>query len=233
MNTELTVYRRKGDAITIEPELKLIRDDLVAECEGIKRITNPEDRNAAVLIQTRADAFLKRIEAERKSIKAPFAAACKRIDALASDLVTDLKEAVGDVSLQLGNYEALVRAKAAAEAQAKAKEIAELERKRAEAVAAASTLEEVDEAREKFDVMIRDTTPSAPPAQERGQVVKEDWQIEVFDIQLLARAHPACVKMEPLAGVIKSLLNAGVNVAGVRATKVTKSTIRQQQEILV
>lgn len=233
MNTDITVYRYRGDAISIEPELKLIRDDLVAECDAIGEVTTVEERAVAVRIQAQADLFLKRIEKERRAAKEKPMRVCKSVDALAADLVGDLKESVTAVSRSLGNYEALVRARAVAEAQAKAKELADIERQRAEAVAAAQTVEQMDEARERFDVLVRDAQPAPAPAQERGQVVKSDWEVEVFDIQLLARAHPSCVKMEPLLGVIKSLLNAGVTIAGVRGNKVTKSTIRQQQEIMV
>jgi len=59
-----------------------------------------------------------------------------------------------------------------------------------------------------------------------GQVVKDDWKIEVTNPWELAKYHPDCVKIEALLAPIKRLLTEGVQVKGVRAEKITVSTVR-------
>lgn len=73
--------------------------------------------------------------------------------------------------------------------------------------------------------------PKYEPVRAQGQRVKEEWSVEVTDIWMLARAHPACVKIEPRLTEIKSLLDAGVKVAGVRAEKVVKAGVMAGRQL--
>jgi hypothetical protein len=74
------------------------------------------------------------------------------------------------------------------------------------------------------------TLPTVEAARAKGQVVSTDWEIEVFDVAALARAHWLCVTVTPRLSEIKNLLNQGLQVAGVRARKVQKSSTRSGKQ---
>jgi hypothetical protein len=66
----------------------------------------------------------------------------------------------------------------------------------------------------------------AQPTQAKGQTFKEDWELNVFDSYALARAHPSCVNITPKVSEIKALLDQGIEVQGVKATRIAKSSVR-------
>jgi len=109
-----------------------------------------------------------------------------------------------------------------------------LERDRLARLAAAETPAQVEQINEQSAAMARDTAPvPPPPIRAAGQHIVEDWEIEISNIWLLAKAHPTCVKIEPLKGEIKSLLNAGVSVAGITANKAVRAGVTAQRAINV
>ncbi len=67
--------------------------------------------------------------------------------------------------------------------------------------------------------------PVAAPIRAEGQRVREEWNVTVTDIWMLARVHPGCVKIEPRLSEIKELLDAGVKVAGILAKKEIKAGV--------
>lgn len=66
-----------------------------------------------------------------------------------------------------------------------------------------------------------------------GQVVKTDWEITVTNPWELAKFHPDCVRIEPLLAPIKQALNQGISVKGVRAEKITKTSVRAGSGVLI
>jgi hypothetical protein len=104
---------------------------------------------------------------------------------------------------------------------------AEAERQRLEAAAqmqreaAKAELDRIQESQQRAAAAL----PVAEAARVEGQRVKTDWAVTVTDIWLLARCHPNAVKIEPRLSEIKSLLNAGVDVKGVKAVKETTATV--------
>jgi DNA gyrase/topoisomerase IV subunit A len=89
------------------------------------------------------------------------------------------------------------------------------------------TIEQQDGIREQFGEE-RAITLSKPVELSRaaGQVLKADWEVVVTNIHLLYLKHPLCIEMRPKIQAIKDLLNMGIDVHGVTATKITKSSIR-------
>lgn len=122
-------------------------------------------------------------------------------------------------------------ARLAAEAKSKrekeilAQQQAEVDRQRA--LSEASTHAELDKIQERHNNAMAAIAeqPRHEPARAAGQRIQEDWEVSVTDIWLLAKAHPTCVRIEPLMGEIKSLLKAGVKVSGVKADKIVKAGV--------
>jgi hypothetical protein len=114
-----------------------------------------------------------------------------------------------------------------AKERAKAEELArEIARQRE--LAAAANHAALDAANEKFSNESKahsEANPIAAPVRAEGQRVVTEWEVEVTDIWTLARVHPTCVNLEPRMSEIKALLNMGVEVKGVRASKKIKSNV--------
>jgi len=106
-----------------------------------------------------------------------------------------------------------------------AQQRAEIERQKA--AAQAKSHDELDriQAQHSDAMAALSAAPTYQPVKASGQRVREEWSITVTDIWLLARAHPGCVKIEPRLAEIKSLLDAGAKVAGVTATRETRSGV--------
>ena len=68
-----------------------------------------------------------------------------------------------------------------------------------------------------------------------AQQIKTDWEIEITNPYELARLHPDCVKIEALMTPIKAALNAGREIKGIMARKITVADVktRRQKEIQV
>lgn len=101
---------------------------------------------------------------------------------------------------------------------------AELELQRQRALAEAQSHEELDRIQEQHAQAIADL-PVTAPIRVDGQRIRKEWLITVVDIWLLAKSHPTCVKIEPRLSEIKTLLDAGVKVAGVNAMRETRAGV--------
>ncbi len=105
----------------------------------------------------------------------------------------------------------------------------QLEIERQTKLAAATSHDALDAVNEHFSRRAADL-PVVTATRAEGQIVKNDWLIEITDAWLLARCHPTCVKIEPRLTEIKELLKVGVNVKGIKATPVTNSNVRLGSE---
>jgi predicted secreted protein len=195
----------------------------------VGRVASPEDNAAAVAAQLEIQKVRSLAEKARVQAKAPVLEYGKRIDAAAKEFVAELDEEMTRISRLIGDYQTLEQAKARAAEQARQAEIAKLEKEKAEAIAQAKSHEAVDAIQAHYSEIAQQTAAvTAPPQPVRaeGQVVKTDWNITVTNPYELAKFHPACVKIEARLSEIKQLLNDGITVKGITATKVTKASVR-------
>jgi hypothetical protein len=82
-----------------------------------------------------------------------------------------------------------------------------------------------EEARKDLEERVAMDTLSHAPATADGQRTRPEWEVIVSDVWALARAHPACVTIEPRLSEIKALLPAGIKVAGVIAKRVVRVSV--------
>lgn len=210
--------------IEVNPGVLAMRDEALAASGLIGRVGTAEENAVAVEAQVKLSAYLKAVEDSRASLKAPVLKVGREIDALARDLAAAAREELNRVSTLLANYQAMEQARQRAAEAARMDELTELERERQTALAAAKTLDEQDEI--NADFCARAAQIEIPPAnREQGQIVREDWEVEVTSLDLLYRSHPWCVKMEPRLREIKELLSTGVQVPGVKARKTIRATV--------
>lgn len=168
----------------------------------------------------------KLVEQAEDSAKRPLNELRSAIIETRKAFLTDVEAEGMRVAGLVGNFQEKERARVLAEQRLKQKELDELERQRLAAIAAAPSVEKQDQINEAHSRVVAEVARPATPTQARGQVVREEWNVTVTDIWLMARAHPSCVTVAARMGDIKALLDAGVKVAGVSAVKETKSGVR-------
>ncbi len=137
---------------------------------------------------------------------------------------------------KLAEAERAIAAQAAAskskrESELLAQQQAEINRQRALSEAAShAELDRINKSHSDAMAAIAER-PKYEPVRAAGQRVQEDWEITVSDIWLLAKAHPSCVRIEPLPGEIKTLIKAGVKVAGVVAKPIVKAGVSRGRQV--
>lgn len=199
---------------------------------AITQVGNADDQTQAVEAQSGIARVLKLVEGAREAAKKPALEFGRRVDAAAKLFIVELKDEELRLARLLGDFQTLELAKTRAAEAARNKALAELEREKAAALAQAQSHDELDQINDDFTNRAIDISPGLiGPAKAQGQVVSQDWEIIVTDIWTLARAHPACVKIEPRLSTIKELLKLGVKVAGVNAQPITKSSVRLPREL--
>jgi hypothetical protein len=193
----------------------------------VGKVTDAHENDEAVKTQTGLATVARQVEQARKAAKEPVLNFGRQIDATAAEFVKEVKGEEMRVARLIGDFQTLQLAKQRAAEQAERDRLSALERERLAALAQAQSHEELEKVQETFNARAKEEAPPiAAPIRATGQTVREDWEFEVTDIWLLARAHANCVSIEPRRAEIKSLLSAGVQVAGVRAWRGVKSGVR-------
>lgn len=227
------IVRAQGNNVEFSAEAIALKNTAWELAAAVTEVRNAEHQSIAVSAQVGLATLLKQVEEARKKAKAPLIELGRKIDNVSKAFVKDLEEEELRLARLVGDYQALELAKTRAAEAARNRELTELERQRAEELAKASSHEEIDAIQEQYNQAAADLPGPAAPQREAGQVVTQDWEITVQDIWLLARAHPACVKIEPRLSAIKELLKLGVKVSGVNATPIVKASVRTRQHQVI
>lgn len=228
-DTALMVRDDAHLSVKFTEEAELLKSSALETAALIGRVSNSDENAAAANAQTEIKRVLKLTEDSRKAHKSPVLDYGSRIDAAAKRFIAELKEEEMRIATLVGNFQQLELAKARAAEAARLKEIAEIERKKQEELAAAKSLEEMEKIQERSNQEAA-ALPVVKIAKAAGQVVREEWDIQIVDAWALARAHPACVTITPRLSDIKAILDAGITPAGVYAKKVVKSGVRLGRE---
>lgn len=205
-----------------------LKESILANTGLIAHVNDGDEQKVAVAAQQDLAGLLNRAEKARKAAKEPVLQFGRAIDDAAKVFCRELKEEQVRLAELVGSFQQLEQKRIEAARRAENERLSALERERARALAEAKTMDEVDAVQEQFDRKTRDAAPpveAITPARVEGQRIHEEWNITVTDIWLLAKAHPACVKIEPRLSEIKTLLNAGVKVAGVTATRELRASV--------
>lgn len=227
--SEFPLMLRNDAALSLEftPQAARLKREALELSAQIGKVADAASNLRAVAAQTELAQLVKLVEEARVAAKDPVLIFGRNIDAAAKAFTEELREEQWRLSRLVGDFQQLEQAKARAAQAAENERLAAIERERAKELAKATTHEELDKVQEKFDARAQQGGPVVlAPQKADNQTVREDWQYEVFDIWALARAHPGCIKIEGRALEIKSALKAGVNLAGVRAWKVTTAGVR-------
>lgn len=232
MNETNLILRDDGaQSIAFSGEAEALREQALADSVLIAVVRDAADNETA----TRALHALQRlrvnVEKARKAVKEPVLEFGRAIDVTAKQWLADVDTEAYRLSGLLADFQSLENARFRA-AQQKANEaLLEVERQRAVEMEQAKDLDEINSISEKYSEKARvESEPPPPPAKAPGQRISYDWNVTVIDVWTLARAHPGCVKIEPRLSEIKALLNAGAQIAGIKAERILKAGVRLSPE---
>ena len=218
--------RLDGLALVVEPSSIQMRDDLLGSSELVQVVTDENTNKMAFEVQAALLGVIRAVKKTQAELKKPLNTLRATIDTKADEFTGPLVAESTRLGKLMGDWHALQEAKRRAAEAARIEELRAAEKAREAEIAKAKSLEEVTEIRERYQEQA--LTIVAPPPMEKpsAQIVKDVWKYEVTDIWLLARMHPTCVKIEPRTQQIKELLDAGCDLAGVKAWKEKSVTAR-------
>lgn len=174
-------------------------------------ITEVDELNEVHAAQTMkaVHAFVGLVEEKRLAAVRPHVDAQRLINDTAKKLVGSLSTERTRLNRLIGDYGALLAAKQRAELAKQNEERTALEQQRLDAMAAAESVEEVDQINEDHSRTVAAMEIKAVVEAPKPTVsVKQDWEIEVMDFAALYAAHPEAVKMEAKLSVLKALASA-------------------------
>lgn len=225
--SDLMVRDDASLSISFVPAAVALKESALERSALIALVGNEAQQQVAVDAQRDLTLLLKIAEEARKEAKAPILDFGKKIDAAHKAFVGEVQDEQSRISTLIGDFQTNEQARVRALQNLQVQGLTALEKERETALAAATTDEGRDAILEDFNTRIREQSSEAiAPARVAGQQVRQEWEVIVTDIHRLYRFHPNCVKLEPLNGEIKQLLDAGVSVHGVTAKKVTKASVR-------
>lgn len=229
--SELAMMKRDdaGLSVSFTQAANELKELALSGSALVAKVTNASEQEVAVEALKEVQRIISLAEKARVSAKEPILEFGRKIDHAAKMFVAELGEEKVRLGALIADFQSLEQARIRAEQQAQQAELSRLEKERAEAAAKAKSHDELDAINKAHDDKVaaqESAAPVASPVRTDGQFVRTDWEITVTDVWTLARAHPACVNITPRLSDIKSLLNAGVKVAGVKAEKKVTASVR-------
>lgn len=221
MTEALITIDRQSQSIAISGELEAKKESVLTESALVCRVIDAETNKTAAIAQQNLSELRRLVEKAEEEAKKPLNKLRNSIIETCREFLAEVRGEEMRLAKLAGDFQALENAKRRAAENAEAERLSQLERDRQKALAEAKTHEELDKVQERFHEKTQETIAAPVPIRAEGQKVIEDWEIEVTDIWLLARAHPACVEIRPRLSEIKGLLKAGATVKGIRAEKIT------------
>jgi len=203
-----------------------MEDQALACASTVLAVTDARTQQMAVSAQTELARYVKAVHAAAEAAKKPLNEIRAKIIALDKELVAKAEAEGARVGALIADFQIAEETRLAALRRLRDAEASKLEAEQDKRLSEANSVAEQDAIRDEFRAELAAQAPPVEPVRVPGQVIKEDWEIQVFDIWLLARAMPSAVKIEPRLSEIKSLLNAGVKVPGVNAVKKTVAGVR-------
>jgi hypothetical protein len=212
-------------AVSFSAEAEAIKVAALAIGALVGKVTNAAEQAEAVTAQMEIQKVLAVAEKARKACKAPVLEFGKKIDAAAERFTDDLKTEMTRIAVMVGSFQQLEQMKVRAAEQARNAELSRLEREKAEALTKATSHDAADAIAEHYNRQA-ESVPVYEAVRTEGQRVVADWDVSVSNPYELAKFHPACVKITPLLGEIKTLLRQGISVKGIVATPVVRAGVR-------
>jgi hypothetical protein len=231
MTTELIHVELTGTSILTTDEAKEIASNLHTELAALTLVNSPATQAAATDKARDAQSFLKRLEADRKAVKAPVLELGRKIDTLADDLAAPVKTEMNRVGALVAKFQTAEAARVEAErrdreAKERAAMQAKFEADRLAREAEAKLTNEADlqkaieaeaEAKRKEAAMYATLTAPQPVAvKAAGSATKAVLRYEVTDIKAAYAAAPHLFSVEIKPSAVTSTCNKDSVIPGMR-----------------
>ena len=226
-NGSLLVVDKANFEVTTTLEAQEAREVALGTAALVVKVDNEDQQAMAVGAQRDVHMVITQTEKDRKTVKSPVIELGRKIDRAAQGFVTELKGEELRIGKLVGDYQALLMARARAVEAQKLKDLEAADRERQARIANAESHEEIEQAHEEFQKQAV-LTPAVPEVKkEKGQVVKEVWEFVITDRKLFAQAHWNFVRDIVIdRQAVKDALQAGMKLQGVEAKKVVKASVR-------
>lgn len=225
----LILYQQPGSPIGLSPDAIRLKDEALAPLALISVVKNKDTNDRVVAaVQTIHD-LLCEIDKAFDEAKEPALRECQRLDKLRREIKAELLEEEARGNTMCGDFQQHEQAKLKDAILAQKKTLTELEQKRFDARSKAET----DEERDLIDMnfaQLAAAVPTPTPVVAEGQKVAEGWDIEVTSYAALIAAYPACAYCKPVLPEIRRLLDMGIIVPGVKASRKMISKVRKSKE---
>lgn len=234
--SDLLIRRDDTLSISVAPEAQALKLAALDDASFIVQVCDAHSQQCAVEAQQKLHDLLAAVEESRKAAKQPVLDFGRAIDAAAKQFGAELSAEQLRIGKLIGDFQALENARIEAARRAENERLSALDREKAAALAQAKSHDELEAVQETFNRRAADEAPSPEtitPTRAEGQRVATDWEITVTDVWALARAHPACVTIEPRLSEIKALLKAGVKVPGVIGKEIVKAGVRRSKSTAI
>ncbi len=227
MNNNALIIREKSSLeFTFTPDALALRESALSRSALIGDVTNAAQNAVAVEAQRELKSVINLFERERRTVKEPLLEAGRALDRAVALQVRELDSELGRISQAVAEFQLAEQRRIREERELQRRELERLAAEREAALAHAQTEAERERIEEEAAAkMYAEAQPIASTRTE-GQVIRSDWEITVVNPWELAKFHPDCVTITPKKGQIKAWLNDGVEVRGVKATRVTKASVR-------
>jgi hypothetical protein len=224
----LILYSGELPAISISADAIALKDGALSSSALVAKVSNESEQAVAVAAQIELKKVATLFEDARVEITAPLLKAQREIKAKVDVHKAELTEELNRVSRLVGDFQQLELAKIRAAEAAKQAELTRIEQEREAALAKANSFEERAAIQERAEMKVAEAQQPVfvPAARAAGQRVSEEWEIESVDVHRLYKSYPNCLDLKPRLSEIKILLNQGITLPGVKATKGIKAGIR-------
>lgn len=209
---------------------RVAKENALANSALIGKVTDTDSKVIAVRAQQELKAFIAAVEKARVSYKEPALVYGRAVDTFAATEKLEAEKEFGRISQLVKEFDDAERRRVAEEERLQRAELERIEREKREALAAAKTAEQVAVIEETAAAKAYAAARPIETARVAGQVTRTDWTITVLNPYELAKFHPDCVKIEPLMTPIKTALNEGRTLKGIRAEKIIKADVRVKPE---
>ena len=228
MSTALLVRRDLG--ITFTDEAQALKSEALEAGALIGRVSNAEEQENAVKALQKLKGLRETVEKARTIAKAPLLDAGRALDLTCRKFCQPIEDEWGRINDHVVMFQFEERRRIDREKEAQEKEVARIEAERVAALKTAQTAAHAELINQSATAMKEVVSQPIQPTRAEGQIVKDDWDIQIINPYELAKWHPDCVKIEALLTPIKTRLNQGMECKGIKATKKVVSTVRTKPQ---
>lgn len=234
MTTSLIIRNDGSLTATHTDEARAMIESALEKGALIGKVENADENAQAALAQREMKTILSDFEKARKQAKAPVLDYGRQIDNILRTEIQEVDREYARIGGLVAQFQLAEKRRVAAAMILEQERLSKLEAEKMEALAKSISPAQHDAILEKFSAAQQQTSVIAP-ARINGQIVREDWEIEVTNPIELAKwalmsGQWGCIKITPMKSELKSVLDSGATIPGIKASRIAKAGFRASTE---